>query len=65
MILHLICSAARWRSGQEIASKHHSTLLAAVDSSWIQLLGAMEAFIVDGEGGMTSPYFVVEMSMRG
>ena len=63
MVLHLICCASRWHNGQEIESKHDSTLLAAIDRSWIQLFGAMELFIVDGEGGMTSNYFVEEMKL--
>ena len=58
MVLHLICCASRWHNGQEITDRHDSTLLAAVDRSWIQLFGAMELFIVDGEGGMgNSKYF--------
>ena len=52
-------------NGQETASKRDSTLLAAIGRSWIQLFGAMESFIVDGEGGMTSPYSVEEIKRRG
>ena len=65
MILHLVCCASRWHNGQSISDKHDSTLLAAVDRSWIQLFGSMEQFIVDGEGGMTSTHFVEEMRRRG
>ena len=65
MIFHLICCASRWHNGQEIDSKHDSTLLAAIDRSWIQLFGAMEKLIVDGEGGMASEFFKTEMRRRG
>ena len=57
MVLHFICCASRWHNGQDIDSKRDSTLLAAIDRSWIQLFGAMGQLIVDGEGGMASDYF--------
>ena len=66
MVLHLVCCASRWHNGQEITDRHDSTLLAAVDRSWIQLFGAMELFIVDGEGGMgNSKFFTEGLKRRG
>ena len=50
MIIRLVCCASRWHNGQSISDKHDSTLLAAVDRSWIQLFGSMDQFIVGGEG---------------
>ena len=63
VVFHLICCASRWHNGQEIDSKHDSTLLAAIDRSWIQPFGAMEKLIVDGEGGMSSEFFKTEMRL--
>eukprot|EP00959_Pyramimonas_sp_CCMP1952_P264254 5526297-Pyramimonas_sp.AAC.1 len=51
---HVVRRASRWHNGQEIDSKHDSTLLVASVRSWIQLFGAIETVIVDGEGGVTS-----------
>ena len=66
MVLHLICCASRWHNGTEIKDRHDSTLVAAVDRCWIQLFGAMEMFIVDGEGGMgKSNHFKEELKRRG
>ena len=66
MVLHLICCASRWHNGTEIKDRFDSTLLSAVDRCWIQLFGAMETFIVDGEGGMGhSKYFEEELKRRG
>eukprot|EP00959_Pyramimonas_sp_CCMP1952_P035332 740303-Pyramimonas_sp.AAC.1 len=56
MIFHLICCASRWHNDQDIASKRDSTLLAAIDQSWVQLFGAMETVIVDSEGGMAGTF---------
>ena len=66
MVLHLICCASRWHNGQDITDRHDSTLHAAVDRSWSQLFGAMERFIVEGEGGMgNSKHFTEELKRRG
>ena len=64
-VLHLVCCASRWHNGQVIDNHYDSTMLAAIDRSWIQLFGAMEVLIVDGEGGLTSAYFQEEMKRRG
>eukprot|EP00959_Pyramimonas_sp_CCMP1952_P449279 9407287-Pyramimonas_sp.AAC.1 len=61
----LTCCAPRWRNGQAIDSMRDSTLLAAIGRSWIQLFGAIEAFFVDGEGRVTSAFFVEEMKRGG
>eukprot|EP00959_Pyramimonas_sp_CCMP1952_P019015 401709-Pyramimonas_sp.AAC.1 len=58
MTIHMICCAPRWHNGQAATPKRDKTLLAAIHRSWPQLFGSMETLIADGEGGMTSTYFV-------
>lgn len=44
LVLHLICCASD--------NMYYLTMLTAIARSWIQMCGAMELLIVDGEGGM-------------
>eukprot|EP00959_Pyramimonas_sp_CCMP1952_P235499 4921359-Pyramimonas_sp.AAC.1 len=46
------------------APQRDSTLSAAIGGSRIPLSEAMDAFIADGEGGMTSPFFAGEVRRR-
>ena len=63
--LHLVDRATRWCATCEIADRATSTLLNAIDATWVAIFGPMKVLLVDGEPGLDNEESTWYFQVRG
>jgi len=55
IIFHLLCRCTRWNAAKVIPNREASTLISALNDTWVTIHGPMKELIVDGETGIAEP----------
>ena len=63
--LHLVDRATRWCATCEIADRATSTLLNAIDATWVAIFGPMKVLLIDGEPGLDNDESTWYFQVRG
>ena len=65
ILLVLTDRGVRWTSACIVADRHTSTLLSAIDQSWISVFGPMSVLLFDGETGLDDEESTTYFQLRG